>query len=506
MKKILIIDSESVLKNYDFSEFSFVDYKQKITAEDRRKSPNIAAVIVNKDAGSDYEWVVDRNLKPRIVFARDTTKFSQSKSDIEIFYIPHERFASQTISFLRGYKETGALQPDYFSETPPVPKPSESLGERSGPLVTLQTLHVEGVKSSRDSGVITLPNPCVLVGRNGSGKSTLIETLQWLQQATLDGVDKAIRSKFRRFSDLCTKGCTEMKISLELTIGTNQRRLSYQLVLGSSDQERPTIVDERCSFEGQDEIATREGVRVILDRQMEYSDPDRLALALKPGPGAKALLSFLQTAVFLRLSPRNMAEFAPLKRTVGAPALDEEGHHLPALLNELEPNEKAELVKQMQAALTTGVEDINLERSAAEQTGILLVEHAAGIEREAHKLPAWVLSEGTRRLAALFSLLSANLPPSLIVVEEIENGLDPWTLDYVLEAILRVADVGANVIVTTHSPFFLDKFATENIIHVSFQDGISHYRRITEYADVVRYEAEVKPGVMYISEYFRTLR
>lgn len=506
MKKILIIDSGSVLKNYDFSEFPFVTYKQRLTKEDKKSSPNLVAVIVDKEAGRDYEWVLERDLRPRLIFSRDTTRFSQSTSNTEVFYIPHERFASQIISFLRGYKETGALQPDYFSETPPVLGPSESPGERSGPLVTLQTLHVEGVKSSRDSGVIKLPNPCVLVGRNGSGKSTLIETLQWLQQATRDGVDKAIRSKFRRFSDLCTKGCTEMKISLGLTVGANQRPLHYQLVLGSQDQERPMIVDERCSFDGQDEIAMREGVRVILDRHMEYPDPDRLALALTPGPGAKALLSFLQTAVFLRLSPRNIAEFAPLKRTVGAPALDEEGHHLPALLDELQPNEKAELIKQMQDALTTGVEDINLERSEADQTGILIVEQAAGIGKEAHKLPAWVLSEGTRRIAALFSLLSVNLPPSLIVIEEIENGLDPWTLDHVLEAILRVADMGASVILTTHSPFFLDKFDPGSILHVSFQNGISHYRPITEYADVVRYEAEVKPGVMYISEYFRTLQ
>lgn len=505
MKKILIIDSGSVLKHYDFTEFRFVTYRQRLTEEDRRNASNLVAILVDTDAGRDCDWALEKGLKPLLIFGRDTTSFSQSSADAETFYIPHERLASQALSFLRGYKATGELQPDYFSESPPLLNQSVGAEEHSGTLVTLQTLQVQGVKSSRDSGVIKLPNPCVLVGRNGSGKSTLIETLQWLQQATREGVDEAIRSKFRRFSDLCTKGCTEMKISLVLAVGEDQRPLYYHLVLGSQDQERPTVVDERCTFGGQDEITAQKGVRFILAGQTEYPDPDRLALALAPGPGAKALRFFLQTAVFLRLSPRTMAEFAPLKPTVGAPALDEEGHQLPALLAELPPREKAEVVQQMQDALTTGVEDVNLERSEADQTGILIVEQAAGVAGDAYKLPAWVLSEGTRRIAALFSLLSANPPPGLIAIEEIENGLDPWTLDHVLTAIRRVAGAGTSIILTTHSPFFLDKFAPESILHASFQAGTSRYRPIIEYADVVRYEAELQPGVMYISDYFRTL-
>ena len=506
MKKILIIDSGSVLKNYDFAEFPFVIYKQRLTEEERNHASNLVAVLVDKQAGRDYDWARDQGIRPLLIFGRDTTRYSPVATDAGVFYIPHEQLARQSLSFLRGYKETGSPRPDYFAESPPLLDPIEAPSEQSGPLVTLQTLRVQGVKSSRDSGVIKLPNPCVLVGRNGSGKSTLIETLQWLQQATRDGVDQAIRSKFHRFSNLCTKGCTKMSVSLELTVGEDQCPLQYQLVLGSQDQERPTIVDEHCNFGGQDEIATQAGVRVILDGRTEYPDQDRLALALAPGPGAKALRFFLQTAVFLRLSPRTIAEFAPLKRTVGAPALDEEGHQLPALLAELSTTERAALVQQMQDALTTGVEDINLERSEADQTGILIVEQAAGGAGEAHKLPAWVLSEGTRRIAALFSLLSEHPPPSLIAIEEIENGLDPWTLDFVLDAIRRAVDMGASVILTTHSPFFLDKFDPESILHASFQAGTSRYRPITEYADVVRYEAELQPGVMYISDYFRTLR
>ena len=54
--------------------------------------------------------------------------------------------------------------------------------------------------------------------------------------------------------------------------------------------------------------------------------------------------------------------------------------------------------------------------------------------------------------------LEARPRPSVLIVEEIENGLDPWTLEFVFQA-LRDASTeadGTQVIVTTHSPFLLD--------------------------------------------------
>ncbi|HKV39440.1 MAG TPA: AAA family ATPase [Blastocatellia bacterium] len=41
------------------------------------------------------------------------------------------------------------------------------------------------------------------------------------------------------------------------------------------------------------------------------------------------------------------------------------------------------------------------------------------------RVPGWVLSQGTLRPLALLALLRHPMPPPLIVIEEIENGLDP---------------------------------------------------------------------------------
>ena len=54
---------------------------------------------------------------------------------------------------------------------------------------------------------------------------------------------------------------------------------------------------------------------------------------------------------------------------------------------------------------------------------------------ESIEIPGWLISTGTIRVLALLAVLRNPDPPSLIVVEEIENGLDPRTIHMVLDEI-----------------------------------------------------------------------
>ncbi len=92
---------------------------------------------------------------------------------------------------------------------------------------------------------------------------------------------------------------------------------------------------------------------------------------------------------------------------------------------------------------------------------------------------------------------------ALLVIEEIENGLDPWTLQHVFRDLREAADEGVQVVVTTHSPFLLDHVAVEDILHARRADGDTTYAPITDYGDVVKYRDVVMPGAMYASGYFK---
>ena len=396
--------------------------------------------------------------------------------------------------------------------------PLQPAVENLAPSLRLRSLRVRGVKSIRDSLPVKLPPIGVFVGRNSSGKSAFLEALQWLHDAVLRGLSAATSDKFHALSDLRNKSCAKIELDLELEGDAGEPLLHYSVVVAEDLRGVPVVEQEHCKRGDNVEIFTENRTRWIVNGP-PIRDPDQLALAYVRGSDASAaerLRVFLRRIVFLRLNPKQLAQPGPLQLDPQGPLLDEDGSTLPALVEALPVDGLEHVTENMRSAFADSaqIQRVNLLRSQIEPTGVLALEQSLvsailpmGCRTmSSFRLPAWVLSEGTRRLAALFSLLALRPPPSLLVIEEIENGLDPWTLGNVLDAPVHAADSGTNILLTTHSPFFLDKFDPEQVIHVVYRDGESHYRSIMEYEDVVRYEGEVGPGVMYISDYFSRAR
>ncbi len=111
-----------------------------------------------------------------------------------------------------------------------------------------------------------------------------------------------------------------------------------------------------------------------------------------------------------------------------------------------------------------------------------------------------MLSEGTRRITAILALLHRDPPPSLLCIEEVENGLDPWTVQAVLGHLRSAADRGVQVVVTTHSPWLLDHVPIDSIIQVRRKDGDTIYERFAERPEVKAYDPRVPAGTRYVNE------
>ncbi len=84
------------------------------------------------------------------------------------------------------------------------------------------------------------------------------------------------------------------------------------------------------------------------------------------------------------------------------------------------------------------------------------------------KIPGWLLSTGTLRILALLALLRHPEPPPLIIIEEIENGLDPSSVELIVNEIRDAVEEGrTQIIMTTHSPYLLDqKLLLDHIVLV----------------------------------------
>jgi len=100
---------------------------------------------------------------------------------------------------------------------------------------------------------------------------------------------------------------------------------------------------------------------------------------------------------------------------------------------------------------------------------LLLKETPANVSRGAPSewfLPSWLLSQGTLRILCLLAVFRHPTPPSVVFIEEVENGLDPRTIHLVVEEIRSFLLSGGQVVVTTHSPYLLDLLDLSQIVVV----------------------------------------
>jgi predicted ATPase len=87
-----------------------------------------------------------------------------------------------------------------------------------------------------------------------------------------------------------------------------------------------------------------------------------------------------------------------------------------------------------------------------------------------------------------------------LCIEEIENGLDPWTIQRMLQYIQSAADERAQVILSTHSPWLLDHVPLESIIQVRRIGGDTKYEQFSEREEVRQYQSGIPAGTRYVNE------
>ncbi len=92
------------------------------------------------------------------------------------------------------------------------------------------------------------------------------------------------------------------------------------------------------------------------------------------------------------------------------------------------------------------------------------------------QIPAWNLSEGSTRLVATLLALFVPQPPSLVAIESPEAALHPHLMEYLAE-ILRLGSQETQIVITTHSPYLLDKLPPESLIIVTKEKGETKARR-----------------------------
>lgn len=384
----------------------------------------------------------------------------------------------------------------------------------------LQTFRLRNFKAVRDSGVVKFSPLTVFIGNNGSGKSSLIEGLETFQSIVVDGLNEAM-NKWRGFENVLNKSVfhnyqypkegrpyLSNPIGFEIRCGLPEKIKAqpngfcrYEMEVSASPVFDEIFIKSekvrlRIHFDG---IMTRTSDGNAIN---DYFEEDGKLEEWGDFKMGESVIDFEQKDdvagwQFLNLDPEKMGEPKPQKRTGKTIQLAKDGSNIgDYLLGIIQQPDGKEIfdgiietlryvlpyAKDVQPTLTT-----QIQRTV----------HLRLLE-ERFEVPGWLLSTGTLRVLALLAVLRHPQPPPLLFIEEIENGLDPRTLNLLVDEIQRVTQSGkTQVVCTTHSPYFLDLLPLSSIIVVERDEtGQPTFTRPDEKA-LGDWAKEFAPGQLY---------
>jgi len=373
----------------------------------------------------------------------------------------------------------------------------------------LESFRVRNFKAIRDSGPVKFTPLTVIIGNNGSGKSSLIEGLWTLNTIVVKGVEEAMQFwkgyEHIRHKGLQQKNVTDFEgrprqrslIGFELrgTFGTSRFSTLTNLAT-SSNLDFAYIGNEETSIDGKPWLI-RLGDKVELNgEKLDRPWPDDKSLLAHP------TTSFVERWQFLALVPQNMGLPKPRKRTRGETVLAEDGSNIGDYLIEirnLSQDAFDGILETLKSVLPYARDLQPVLTSELERTIYL------SLTEQDFKVPGWLLSTGTLRVLALLAVFRHPNPSPLIVIEEIENGLDPRTIHLILDEIRTATESGrSQVIITTHSPYMLDLLPLETLVLVERnENGAPVFWRPGSDDEVKKWAESFAPGQLYTAGRFK---
>jgi predicted ATPase len=383
----------------------------------------------------------------------------------------------------------------------------------------IESLRVENYRALKDVELREITPLTVFLGPNGSGKSTLFDVFAFLSECFSVGLRKAWDRR-GRFKELRSRGA-DGPIVFELKYREGRRfpLITYHLAI-DEEPRGPVVTEEWLRWKryqkggygapfkflnfarGEGEVASGDTPDEQAEREPERLDsPDLLAVntlgQLAKHPRVGALRRFITSWYLSYLSAdstRATPESGPQER------LSQSGDNLPNVIQYLREQHEERLSKIL-AVLAKRVPQ--LERVTAEpmQDGRLLLQlKDAPFERP---VLAKYASDGTLKLLAYLMVLHDPSPPQLIGIEEPENFLHPKLLGELAEE-CRNASAQSQLLVTTHSPFFVNELRVEEL-RVLFRDD-EGYTQVMRVADMPRarrmQEAGGKLGHLWMEGFF----
>lgn len=380
----------------------------------------------------------------------------------------------------------------------------------------IESLRVKNYRALQDVALEYITPLTVLLGPNGSGKSTVFDVFAFLAECFSDGLRKAWdrRGRFRELRSRDQEG--PIVIELQYRERPNTPLITYHLEI--EEQARgPVVAREFLRWKrghpaapfhfldyqyGQGKVITGEAPEANDTRiEKALSGPDVLAVStlgtLAENPRVIALRNFITGWHLSYLS----ADAARGNPEAGAEErLSPTGDNLPNVVQYLR-EQHPERLEQIFETLRRRIPRIEkVEAQVLEDSRLLLLVKDAPFSKPVLSRFA---SDGTLKLLAYLTVLYDPDPPRLVGIEEPENYLHPRLLTELAEECQQAAE-RTQLIVTTHSPFFINPLRPEEVrVLYRAADGYTRVRRVTDMPgiqDFIRHGATL--GELWMEGHF----
>jgi len=302
--------------------------------------------------------------------------------------------------------------------------------------------------------------------------------------ALLDGVKKNQDYKYEL--TVLVNGTKAEVYQEELTLLTygqrnkspKERRLFYTKQEEENNPSIPTYFSTGTQGRGK---------RIDLNRSHTVlTQVETLNLRKDVQEGSKTVLSQFQRIFVFDPIPSHMRDYKPL-----SDRLSSDGSNIAGVLAGLENERK----KQAEETITRNLKELperDIKRIWTEPVGkfgtdAMLYCEEGWENQPSHEIDARGMSDGTLRYLSIVTALLTRERNSLLVIEEVDNGLHPSRARILIDMLKTLGQArDIDVIVTTHNPALLDAAGSSMVpfITVAHRDAATGFSRLTQLEDL----------------------
>lgn len=330
---------------------------------------------------------------------------------------------------------------------------------------------------------LSLSELTFLVGRNGAGKSSLLDAVDLLREAVSDSLENALDRRGGLHKVQRAKSGKGRKPLMGLAVvfrfvfpGGRQAQVVYGFeVQGITDASSSHI--RECFISSKETSFERRDKTFTSSRKSDVSPPAGnlvLPLIARADSLWELVLNTIRNLRAYELSPAHMAA----AQEIGdRSTLDRDGANAGDVLKAVEDSAAHRWINERIGIITDAIDDVH----AHALLGRRVVQFVQRQGRGKITFDASQVSQGTLRSLGILLSLKQNPPPSLVLIDEIENSVHPSALAVLLDA-ASASSNGMRVVLTSHSPEVLSHPAVtgERVRVVEWRDGESRIYRLSK--------------------------